>query len=424
MMSIKTNDKVSMEKLTMKKNKILVSAAATVLLGIGATVTNDRTFSVEQNIVQASKISKIRLARNSYVYKSNGKRYGRSALRKGSCLSNYGKRKINGKLFYSIGKGKYVKAANIKKADEKKAVENGNSPFSYRLINDTSIYDSNGQKISAKTLKKNQWVFGSAHIIIDGQDYVQIGHNQYVKAEDLRDRNGKELVQSTTENKTDNSNKPNKKGEIKEDFAGYVPDGYTYENGSYHYYDDDQDYYQEALAGSKKHDMVFFTPAQVKEIENYLWEDIQNYRKSFGRSGFKHNAELASFLSKISPFSYTANPDLPLVLNTSYASRLTPYLPSLSEQGMSAGTTMFSPGGFNGDIRIPNTARKPKDVADSIFNGYKNVGYDRLFKGYNDRYAYMEVGLFYDPKGHCLSVAVGEVAGTSSAWVNAWNEAN
>lgn len=424
MMSIKTNAKVSMEKLTMKKNKILVSVVATALLGIGAMVINDRTFSVEQNIVQASKRNKIRLVRNSYVYKPNGKRYGLIVLRKGSSLSNYGKRKINGNFFYSIGKGKYVKAVNIKKADENKTVENGNSPFSYRLVNDTSIYDSNGQKIIAKILKKNQWVIGSAYVIIDGQDYVQIDHDQFVKAEDLRDRNGKALVQAAIGKRTANSNRSDKKREIKEDFAGYVPDGYTYENGSYHYYDDDQDYYQEALAGSKKHDMVFFTPAQVKEIENYLWEDIQNYRKSFGLSGFKHNVELANLLSKISPFSYTANTDLPLILNTSYASRLAPYLPKLSEQGMSAGTTMFSAGGFNGDIRIPNTARKANDVADSIFNGYKNLGYDRLFKGYNDRYAYMEVGLFYDPKGHCLSVAIGEVAGTSPDWVNAWNEAN
>lgn len=408
----------------MKKNTLLVGAVASALLGIGAVVTNDRTFSAEPNLVQAAKIGKIRLIRNSYIYKSNGKRYGKKVLRKDSSFNNYGKQKINGKSFYSIGKGKYVKAVNIKKVDKNKAVENGNSPFSYRLVNDSYVYDSNGQIVNGKKVKKNQWVLGSAHITINGLDYMQIGHNQYVKSEDLRDRNGKAPVQSTIEGDPGTSSKPGKKEETKEDYAGYVPDGYTYENESYHYYDDDQDYYQEALAGSKRHDMVFFTPAQVKAIENYLWEDIQNYRKSFGKPGFKHNAELASFLSKISPFSYTANPDLPLVLNTSYASRLTPYLPGLSEQGMSAGTTMFSPGGFNGDIRIPNTARKPKDVADSIFNGYKNVGYDRLFKGYNDRYAYMEVGLFYDPKGHCLSVAVGEVAGTSSAWVNAWNQAN
>ena len=238
MMSIKTNAKVSMEKLTMKKNKILVSVVATALLGIGAMVINDRTFSVEQNIVQASKRNKIRLVRNSYVYKPNGKRYGLIVLRKGSSLSNYGKRKINGNFFYSIGKGKYVKAVNIKKADENKTVENGNSPFSYRLVNDTSIYDSNGQKIIAKILKKNQWVIGSAYVIIDGQDYVQIGHDQFVKAEDLRDRNGKALVQAAIGKRTANSNRSDKKREIKEDFAGYVPDGYTYENGSYHYYDD------------------------------------------------------------------------------------------------------------------------------------------------------------------------------------------
>lgn len=61
--------------------------------------------------------------------------------------------------------------------------------------------------------------------------------------------------------------------DIKEPYAGY-----TYENDSYHYYDDDQDYYQEAKAGAaKQHDIIFFTPAQVMEIQQHLMLLIQIY---------------------------------------------------------------------------------------------------------------------------------------------------
>lgn len=85
---------------------------------------------------------------------------------------------------------------------------------------------------------------------------------------------------------------------------------------------------------------------------------------------------------------------------------------------------MFAPGGYGNELKMDYTTKYPQRIAGSIFDFYKTAGHSHLFKGYTDKNAYMEVGLLYDPKDHALSIAVGEVAGSSPTWVAAWNQAD
>ena len=54
------------------------------------------------------------LKHNSYVYKSTGKRRGKTVLKKNSSVTTYGKSfMIAGHQMYRIGENKYVKKANF-----------------------------------------------------------------------------------------------------------------------------------------------------------------------------------------------------------------------------------------------------------------------------------------------------------------------
>jgi len=61
------------------------------------------------------------LKRNSYVYKSNGKKTSRILLKKGTTVTVYGDQykalKKYKKTAYRIGEGKYIKSVNFYKVD-------------------------------------------------------------------------------------------------------------------------------------------------------------------------------------------------------------------------------------------------------------------------------------------------------------------
>jgi len=65
--------------------------------------------------------TKAKLKRNSYVYKSNGKKTSRILLKKGTTVTVYGDQykalKKYKKTAYRIGEGKYIKSVNFYKVD-------------------------------------------------------------------------------------------------------------------------------------------------------------------------------------------------------------------------------------------------------------------------------------------------------------------
>ncbi|WEV43500.1 Rib/alpha-like domain-containing protein [Lactobacillus sp. ESL0684] len=60
------------------------------------------------------KGTETKLKRKSYIYNKHGKRIGKKTLKKGKKVKTFGNKKIKGKLYASLGKGQYVKVANLK----------------------------------------------------------------------------------------------------------------------------------------------------------------------------------------------------------------------------------------------------------------------------------------------------------------------
>lgn len=88
-----------------------LSASAGLLIGGLGLVENSNAF--ETNYVQAATY-KIKLTKSSYVYTSKGKRTDKK-LKKGKTYKCYGKKKINGKWFYKLGKSRFIRVVNAKK---------------------------------------------------------------------------------------------------------------------------------------------------------------------------------------------------------------------------------------------------------------------------------------------------------------------
>ena len=85
---------------------------STVTLDNGKTalkVGNDR-YVMASNVLGNSRV----MRRNAYIYNHAGRRANWRVLRKGTPVKTYGSRfNINGKYYYRIGKGLYVKSANF-----------------------------------------------------------------------------------------------------------------------------------------------------------------------------------------------------------------------------------------------------------------------------------------------------------------------
>ena len=85
---------------------------STVTLDNGKTAlkVGDDRYVMASNVLGNSRV----LKRNAYVYNHSGRRANWRVLRKGTPIKTYGSRfHINGKSYYRIGKGAYVKVANF-----------------------------------------------------------------------------------------------------------------------------------------------------------------------------------------------------------------------------------------------------------------------------------------------------------------------
>lgn len=101
------------------KKTLITSIAAVTLLSAGAAVVNQNNAS---QVVEAKTVTK-RLSRNSVVYKANGKRASKKTLKKGKKVKVYGYKKIHGKKYARIGKGKYVRSSNLAAIKKAKATK-------------------------------------------------------------------------------------------------------------------------------------------------------------------------------------------------------------------------------------------------------------------------------------------------------------
>lgn len=187
-----TTKKTSSKKTTTKKTTKKAASSK--------TTTSKKTTS-----------NTIKLTHNAYVYDKNGKRlktYMGSAkyttIAKGVTVNSNGTKTINGVLYYSLGGGAYIKAANVdgkvatssstKKTSSKNTSSNkpstdeSENSTSTKLIHNAYVYDVNGKRIKKyegkSKLTKGTEIDTYGTVNIKGKKYYQLDEEgtAFVKA--------------------------------------------------------------------------------------------------------------------------------------------------------------------------------------------------------------------------------------------------
>lgn len=186
---------------------------------------------------------------------------------------------------------------------------------------------------------------------------------------------------------------------------------------------------------------IYFTDDQVKQIEDRLWEDIQNYRVSMGYPKYKRNAELDKL-------AYNA-----LLPQTPEWERMTKghnfetpniqtvgqYTPGLVKLGMNLTMGLIEQNIFSdtNGAYLNNQERNPIKVADEIFRTIIKESekiWHYFFEGNHEYHAYGALSARYfvgksngtqtDRYDYAVGIAFFNADGTSPEWIDAWNQAN
>lgn len=156
--------------------------------------TSKKAASSKKTTSKKTTSNTIKLIHNAYVYDKNGKRlktYMDSAkyttIPKGVTVNSNGTKTIDGVLYYSLGGGAYIKAANV---DGK--ASNIDKPTIITLKKNAYIYNGKG-KTKKKLVKKGKTVKTTEARYIGTKLYYKIGDDQFVKAANVGKVKGTEL---------------------------------------------------------------------------------------------------------------------------------------------------------------------------------------------------------------------------------------
>ena len=181
-----TAKKTSTKKATTKKTTTKKSAST-------KKSTSNKAASSKKTTSKKTTSNTIKLIHNAYVYDKNGKRlktYMGSAkyttIAKGVTVNSNGTKTIDGVLYYSLGGGAYIKAANV---DGKAATS---SSTIITLKKNAYIYNGEG-KTKKKLVKKGKTVKTTEARYIGTKLYYKIGDDQFVKAANVGKVKGTEL---------------------------------------------------------------------------------------------------------------------------------------------------------------------------------------------------------------------------------------
>lgn len=100
-----------MKKLNAKKIIVGTVISMGLTLPLAAT-TNGNLLGHPQNVEAATM--KVALKHNAFLYNSKGHRVGKRKLYRGHSYTYYSVKSINGKVFYRVGKNRYIKSGNVK----------------------------------------------------------------------------------------------------------------------------------------------------------------------------------------------------------------------------------------------------------------------------------------------------------------------
>ncbi|MDF7668755.1 SLAP domain-containing protein [Lactobacillus sp. ESL0703] len=95
---------------SLKKGKALKVYGIKTIKGKKYYSLGHGRYVLVKNVTVATTVT---LKKTSYFYNSKGKRVGKKVLNKGKKIKVYGTKKIKGKLYYNLGNGRYIAAANV-----------------------------------------------------------------------------------------------------------------------------------------------------------------------------------------------------------------------------------------------------------------------------------------------------------------------
>lgn len=157
-------------------NKKIMYMAGVVLasLSLGAMTAQTVNAAITNPIRQGKKLN---LTRKATIFNRKGEKVGH--LKKGRVYKILGIKSINGNNFVKIGKNKFVKEGAFLPYI-KDTAETIN-----RIKHPSYVYDKNGQPIPGKFVKQGSKVKNLGHKEIDERPFIQIGENEYVKANNV-----------------------------------------------------------------------------------------------------------------------------------------------------------------------------------------------------------------------------------------------
>lgn len=381
--------------------RLLVSLSAAAILSVGtATLVNN----VENDtaVVQAA-VHKKKLTKNAYVYNARGKRVGKKVLKKGKTVKILGTKKIHGKKYYRIGKNQYVRTANfvVKRST-------------------TSIKASSSSNVAGTVTTNSNGEFTTTS---------SKGHSAFPTSKST----GSKTSTSSSSKSNSSSSTSSNKSDDNTNVSGvrYNTKKSSWDIAPILSAED------ERFARKYMNKSVYFTDEEVQQIEDRLWQDIQNYRVSKGYPAFKTNLELTN-LAQQAQVPGTREFQRFTDKISQNTNEIKAYVPSLAALGMDQAigyvdSTIYglNAKGFTIGGDFTHKGWKPAQVADKLFEMMKNSdGFEsRLLYGWKERNAYASLSMHYyvshlGYSGNSVGISFFTVDGTSPEWINAWNKAN
>lgn len=183
---------------------------------------------------------------------------------------------------------------------------------------------------------------------------------------------------------------------------------------------------------------IYFTDDKVKQIEERLWEDIQNYRVSKGYPKYKRNIELdkLAYNALLPQTPEWKRMTFGQNFETQNVQTVGQYTPSPVKLGMDMtnGLVYQSIFNLNNGSYLNTSERNPKKVADEIFRTVEESEtiYHYFFEGNKEHHAYGALSVRYfvgpsngtqtDRQKYSVGFAFFNADGTSQEWIDAWNQ--
>lgn len=332
-------------------------------------------------------------------------------MKKQQTLLSYGQAKINGKKYYLLSKGQYIKVSNAIQIKDKNSSSKTKLVY---LINKAPVYNAQGQP-TGQVLKKGLTEMTHGVANIKGKQFYVLNDSHYILTSDAialdgSDKQAPSENNHASEKDRNKDNKPN-----------------TGNNSDEQNPESSEKPTQSEINFLLKNGYVYFTDDEVNQIRNLLWTKIQNYRVENGYQPYKANAELDNFVNNLTVgdkmFLYQS------AVNSQDIGQIAPYLPSLKENGMQTTRginkpifySITSPGfGFIFDLKDRNL----EHVATAMFDALKTSPETaKRIRGDKDNKAYGALAMKYFWNGTSSSVGMIfiEVCGDNPKWNALYN---